>query len=236
MPASQTTFARWTAIGALSPFMELHGRANLTPWTIPERPDETVALYRYWSMLHHELVPFFYSLAEEAYAGGPPLLDPDRRRERRGRATSATRSATRSWSRRSSTTAACATCALPAGARWYDWWAGDTTPPLDGGTDARRLRRHRSQPRAAVRARGRDPAHALVGARVAGARRASSFVVHDDDGSTTRIDAQAAADGLSATVTLSRAREATELRVRLPGGLYTVAVPAATGAQTFTVP
>src|SRR5439155_23934661 len=44
-------FARWTAVGALTPFMELHGRANLTPWTIPDAPDEMVALYRYWSSL-----------------------------------------------------------------------------------------------------------------------------------------------------------------------------------------
>ena len=34
----------------------------------PDTVDETVALYRWWSKLHAALVPFFYSLAEDAYA------------------------------------------------------------------------------------------------------------------------------------------------------------------------
>ena len=54
---------------------------------------------------------------------------------------------------------------------------------------------------------------------------------------TTQIDAQAAADGASATVTLSRVLAATELRVRLPaGGTQVVAVAASAGPQTFQVP
>jgi alpha-D-xyloside xylohydrolase len=56
--------------------MQLHGRANLTPWTVPEDPDRTVEIYRYWAKLHAELVPFFYSLAEEAYAGGENIVRP----------------------------------------------------------------------------------------------------------------------------------------------------------------
>jgi alpha-D-xyloside xylohydrolase len=56
--------------------MQLHGRSNITPWTVPDRVDETVAMYRYFATLHHELVPFFYSLAEEAYAGGPTIIRP----------------------------------------------------------------------------------------------------------------------------------------------------------------
>ena len=60
----------------LSPFMQLHGRANLTPWTVEQTNDEIVNLYRYWSVLHHELVPFFYSLTKEAHAGGPMPLRP----------------------------------------------------------------------------------------------------------------------------------------------------------------
>jgi alpha-glucosidase (family GH31 glycosyl hydrolase) len=70
------TFARWTAVGALSPFMQLHGRANLAPWTVPESTDEFVDLYRYWATLHHELVPFFYSLAQAAHAAGTAILEP----------------------------------------------------------------------------------------------------------------------------------------------------------------
>jgi alpha-D-xyloside xylohydrolase len=76
IPFSQTNFARWTGVGAMTPFMQLHGRANLTPWNVEVRPEETVELYRYWATLHHELVPFFFSLAEHAYAGGPTILRP----------------------------------------------------------------------------------------------------------------------------------------------------------------
>lgn len=75
IPFSQANFARWTAVSALSPFMQLHGRGNLAPWTVPERPDETVTLYRYWAKLHTQLVPFFFSLGEHAYRGkgGVPI-------------------------------------------------------------------------------------------------------------------------------------------------------------------
>ncbi len=69
-------FLRWTALGALTPFMQLHGRANITPWTVPNRVDETVESWRFWARLHEELVPFFYALAERAYAGGANLLQP----------------------------------------------------------------------------------------------------------------------------------------------------------------
>ena len=234
VPASQTTFARWTAVGALSPFMELHGRANLTPWTIPERPDETVALYRYWSVLHHELVPFFYSLTEEAYAGGPPLLDPI------GDETS--------WAGDFRYTlggvllvapilddSGIRDVALPTGARWYDWWASDTTPPVDGGTTlAAYDSSDRSKLPLFVREGAILPLQSSV--RVWPGVTATSFTVHDDDGATTRIDAQAGSGGATATVTLSRVLAATSLEVRLPGGTYTVAVPASAAPQTFSVP
>src|SRR5262249_19150868 len=76
IPFDPVVFARWTAVGALSPFMQLHGRANITPWTVPPTMDEITTLYRTWSKLHHELVPFYYSLAEEAYAGGKGIVLP----------------------------------------------------------------------------------------------------------------------------------------------------------------
>ena len=123
--------ARWTAMGALMPFMELHGRANLAPWTVPESPDEMVALWRYWATLHHELVPFFYSLAEEAYASGGPILHPEGEpaawpgdyRYRLGEAFLVAPILDGTGQR---------AVALPSGARWLDWWdpAGD---PIDGG-------------------------------------------------------------------------------------------------------
>jgi alpha-glucosidase (family GH31 glycosyl hydrolase) len=69
IPFDTLVFARWTALGALTPFMQLHGRANITPWTVPDHVDETVAMYRYWATLHDELVPFFDSVAIAQYAG-----------------------------------------------------------------------------------------------------------------------------------------------------------------------
>jgi alpha-glucosidase (family GH31 glycosyl hydrolase) len=77
-PFDAENFIRWTAAMGLAPFFQLHGRANLEPWAIPEeaRRDETVDAYRYWATLHHELVPFFYSLAVEAYAGGANIVRP----------------------------------------------------------------------------------------------------------------------------------------------------------------
>jgi len=76
IPFDTLVFARWTAVGALMPFMQLHGRANITPWTVPDHVDETVAMYRHWATLHHELVPFFFSLSEEALAGAPVPMRP----------------------------------------------------------------------------------------------------------------------------------------------------------------
>ncbi len=78
VPADRTTFLRWTAASALSPFMQLHGRANLTPWTFPNDPDpnRTVDIYRLWSTLHSELVPFMYALSEEGFKDFTPILRP----------------------------------------------------------------------------------------------------------------------------------------------------------------
>lgn len=76
IPFSEVNFARWTAVGAMTPFMQLHGRGNFAPWTVPTMQTEIVALYRYWSKLHTQLVPFWYSLAEAAYAGGPVIMRP----------------------------------------------------------------------------------------------------------------------------------------------------------------
>jgi alpha-glucosidase (family GH31 glycosyl hydrolase) len=68
VPFDLEVFQRWTAMSGLMPFFQLHGRANLAPWTVdgtPAQIDETVDAYRYWAQLHHALVPFFYSLARE---------------------------------------------------------------------------------------------------------------------------------------------------------------------------
>lgn len=67
IPFDQEVFARWVAWSGMMPFFQLHGRANLEPWNIEARTEETVDLYRYWATLHHEMVPFWYSLAQQAY-------------------------------------------------------------------------------------------------------------------------------------------------------------------------
>ena len=132
LPFRQAVFARWTALGALMPFMQLHGRGNFAPWTVPELPDETVALYRYWANLHSELVPFFYSLAEEAYAGALPPIRPVG-------ATPAEWAG--DWRYLLGDAFLVAPVfddvghrdvALPGGARWYDWWDASGTA-LEGG-------------------------------------------------------------------------------------------------------
>lgn len=76
IPFDQESFARWVGWSGMMPFFQLHGRANLEPWNIPERTEETVRLYRYWATLHHEMVPFWFSLAQRAYAGEGELLQP----------------------------------------------------------------------------------------------------------------------------------------------------------------
>jgi len=88
IPFDTLNFARWAALAAMTPFMQLHGRANIAPWTVPDHVDETVALYRYWATLHHELVPFFHSSPSSANPSFTRLAS-----RRTGRATTASRSA-----------------------------------------------------------------------------------------------------------------------------------------------
>lgn len=130
IPYDHEAFSRWVSAMALMPFMQLHGRANLTPWTVPVDPDGFVALYKYWATLHHELAGWLYDLAERAYAGGPVPVDPqgaegawagDERWVLGGTFLVAPilgKTGTRD-------------VALPAGARWIDWWTGAA---VDGGT------------------------------------------------------------------------------------------------------
>jgi alpha-D-xyloside xylohydrolase len=232
VPASQTTFARWTAVGALTPFMELHGRANLTPWTIPERPDETVELYRYWSKLHHELVPFFYSLAEQAYGGGPAIVepiggDPDL--------------APPGWSGDFRFTvggvllvapilddSGVRDVALPAGARWYDWWSDAVS---DGGTT---LAAYDATDRRRIPLLVREGAILPMRSSIAVWPAAASFTVEDEDGKSTTIRNEPTGGG--ARVTLSRAPVATTLVAHLPGGVVQKPVAASDGEQIIDVP
>ena len=131
IPFDSLNFARWVAVGALNPFMQLHGRGNFAPWTIPDHADETVALYKYWATLHHALVPFFFSLSEEAWAGkAPPIMMPvgeeaswpNDYRYVLGEAFFVAPLLDATGKR---------AVVVPAGARYYDWW---TTSTAEGGT------------------------------------------------------------------------------------------------------
>lgn len=121
IPFSQEVFARWTAVAAFNPLFQLHGRANITPWTVPENVEETVRLYRYWAKLHSQLVPFFYSLSEEAYAGGDYPMQPQGRESSwpgdyrfvLGKAFLVAPILDSTGIR---------DVELPGGSRWIDWW------------------------------------------------------------------------------------------------------------------
>ena len=225
IPFDQDNFARWTAVGALTPFMQLHGRANLAPWTVSVRPEETVTLYRYWSWLHHELVPFFFSLTEEAYAGGPNVLDPigddpgwaGDFRFRVGKAFFVAPVVDGSGKR---------DVPLPAGDTYYDFFRPQDDA-IPGGQTLRGVD---------VTDRTRIPLYVRQGAiipmhvenDVTGAGDAASkgrltvlvypgptkqaFVLHDDDDQKTTLEAEATAAG--ARITLSRSPKPVTLRVR----------------------
>ncbi len=126
IPVSPPTFYAWTAASAFMPFFQLHGRANLEPWNYGDDPEFTVQMYRYWATLHHELVPFFYSLANEAYAGGDNIIRPigttpeewaDDWRFQVGDAFLVAPPLSNDWTR---------DVVLPADATWYDWWNPNT--------------------------------------------------------------------------------------------------------------
>lgn len=230
---SQVTFVRWIAQGAMTPFMQLHGRANLEPWAVPVRPDETVDIYRYWATLHSDMVPFWYSLAQQAYAGDPvPILpigdEPswpgDWRYEIRDSflvAPILDDSGVRD-------------VPLPAGSKWYDWWKpGDA--PIDGGTT---LADYDATDRSVMPLFVKEGAiipmtvrNDVTGLGDAGSadhytilvypadQTTTNFVLHDDESSTTTIEVTG---GASTSITLSRTTKPTLLKVRAesaPGGV-----------------
>ena len=209
-------------VGALTPFMQLHGRANLAPWTVPDHEDETVALYSYWAKLHHAIVPFFYSLAEEAWKKGNGIIAPagddvDRRLSLPARRRVPRRAASLDATGKRDVQ-------LPAG-RWYDWWTGEAT---DGGKTfastsppiARSCRfsctRARSSRSTWSTTRNALGTKASKGARTIAIwpTMTSTFPLHDEDDAVTTVQAELHEMG-DVKVTLSRATKATILRVRM---------------------
>jgi len=209
IPFDVEVFQRWVAMAGMTPFFQLHGRANLTPWTVAERADETVALYRYWAKLHSQMVPFWYSVAEEAYAGGENIIRPvgaspdawaDDYRYMVGDAFLVAPLIAAGGARDVS---------LPAGARYYDWWS-PASPALEGGTtlvaydatDRARLPLFVREG-ALVPMHVADDSTGLGDAASAGTltllawpgSTPSTFVMHDEDGATTTLEASRDAAG-----------------------------------------
>jgi alpha-glucosidase (family GH31 glycosyl hydrolase) len=207
----------------------------------PEKTDEVLAVYRYYAKLHHELVPFFYSLAEQAYAGGPGIVRPigeeadwpsDYRFEL-GSAFLVAPILDGTGVR---------DVELPPGARYFDWWAPDTDA-LDGGQtltayDATADEKIPLFVRAGaiVPLEVGDDVTGLGTAASAGKltvlvypdTEPSTFDLRDTDDTPTLLEAVSAGSG--ASVTLSRALRPTLLRVRadiVPGSVEVDGVPAA---------
>jgi alpha-glucosidase (family GH31 glycosyl hydrolase) len=109
-------FIRWTQLGALSPLMENGGRGEHRPWKLDR---EVLATYRYYAKLHHQLVPYLYSAGIVAHRTGQPIIrDVDRqaRQYTLGEDLLVAPIVTPEPER---------DVALPAGARWHDYWADD---------------------------------------------------------------------------------------------------------------
>jgi alpha-glucosidase (family GH31 glycosyl hydrolase) len=226
IPLDPVNFARWTAVGALSPFMQLHGRANITPWTVPQNNDEITNVYRYWSKLHHELVPFWYSLAQEAHKDGSSILHPVGEmsswagdyRYVLGNALLVA-PILDSTGKRDVT--------LPAGTRYYDFWtpAGDaleggTTVMTDHSTDLQKVPVY-FQAGAIIPMHVSDDVTGFGTAASKGkltvvvfpSTTTTSFTLHDTDDATTNITTSANGNGSS--VTMSRALVETLVRIRV---------------------
>ena len=225
IPFDTLVFARWTAVGALSPFMQLHGRANISPWTVPDHVDETVALYRYWSKFHQALVPFFASLVAEAedHGAAPPIRPEGEESTWTGDFRFQLGDAFLVAPLLDATSMR--DVVLPAGARFYDFW-DDAHAPYDGGTT---LAGYALPDRAKIPLFLRegaivplevsDDANGLGTAASKGALTVlvvpgampSSFPVHEADGSIVTIAAKTDAAGVTLDVGASRA---VYLRVR----------------------
>jgi alpha-D-xyloside xylohydrolase len=69
-----TLFTRWAQFSAVSPVMEIGGAGlNATPWVYDA---DTVRRFRDAAVLHYELFPYLYGLAQRAARTGVPILRP----------------------------------------------------------------------------------------------------------------------------------------------------------------
>jgi len=76
---SRETCMRWIAFGCFSPLMETGPTNNRGFWSNPDEPHydvELLAVWRLYSTLRMELIPYLLQLAEEAHESGVPLIRP----------------------------------------------------------------------------------------------------------------------------------------------------------------
>ncbi len=72
-------FARWIEFSAFSPIMEIGGTGTHAPWDMPTKPhydQQMINIYRFFTTLHHALVPYTYHHALEAGRSGRPIAKP----------------------------------------------------------------------------------------------------------------------------------------------------------------
>lgn len=229
VPFDQENFVRWVAVGGMSPFMQLHGRANLAPWTVTVKATETTAAYRYWAWLHREMVPYWYSASREAQLAGKGLLDPV--------------AAQKDWPGDYSYVVGQAFLVaplldatgkrdvkLPAGSTWYDWWNPGAAALSGGATVKADHTKDQKQIPVFVKGGAIVPLHVQSDVTGLGGKACkghltvavwpdqtkSSFKLHEEDGTTTTtLTAQVDTMG-QATLTAERTTGPTLFRVRQP--------------------
>ncbi len=74
---TKEVFLRWTQLGALSPIMENGGQGEHRPWMYDaEGETQALDIYRKFTALHYELIPYIYSQAAYSYELEKPTLRP----------------------------------------------------------------------------------------------------------------------------------------------------------------
>ena len=64
-------FVRWAQFGAFCPIMQIHGTGCREPWRFSAT---TLATYRRYAQLRMDLLPYIYSLAQQAAETGLPMM------------------------------------------------------------------------------------------------------------------------------------------------------------------
>jgi alpha-D-xyloside xylohydrolase len=77
--ADRELFARWIEFSTFCPIMEIGGVGTHAPWDMPTAPTydtQMIEIYRFYTTLHHALVPYTYQHALEAGRSGRPIAKP----------------------------------------------------------------------------------------------------------------------------------------------------------------